>query len=131
MKKILIPTVLLLLILSFSFYWFAWRPAQIKHECSWIKHHNDAVSARPAMTMDQIKATELLMECPNDTPSISPNNNVNRNIVVPLGVPNFCERHNQVIIDDYSKSIQAVPARDWYEKATDEEYKFCLRNKGL
>lgn len=33
MKKIIIPTVLLSTTLLFLFYWFQWRPSEIRKEC--------------------------------------------------------------------------------------------------
>ena len=36
-KKSFIFTVLALFLIGGAFYWFAYRPAQIRHNCSWVK----------------------------------------------------------------------------------------------
>ena len=36
--------VIFLFIIGSTLYWFEWRPAQIRHNCSWIKRHSDAKS---------------------------------------------------------------------------------------
>ncbi|GEM_PF-2341910 len=36
-NKTFIVSIFLLLVIGGVFYWFAYRPAQIRHECSWVK----------------------------------------------------------------------------------------------
>lgn len=112
------------------FYWFQLRPAQIKHECSWVKHHRDAIPEKKGKTEAQLKEEGQLKVCPTLQPnrdSLSGNfldmmNNRRSSI--------YCESDNQDIIKKYSPQ-KYTPAKDWQEKATDKEYKFCLRDKGL
>lgn len=42
-----------------------------------------------------------------------------------------CREDSDKVIADYKKAINPAPARDWYERADDEQYKFCLHDKGL
>ncbi len=120
-----------LLIGSFLFYWYQIRPAQIKHECSWIKKHSDAIPARPAMTETELRTKGLIRTCP--TPTITPAEGY-----MPLEQRRIfflnlfsCENDNKQVIAEYKNAKPAVPAKDWYEAATKEEYTFCLHDKGL
>jgi len=143
MKKILIPIILLLIILSLSFYWFAWRPAQIKHDCSWIKIVEAAVPAYPALTEDELRKQGIITACPTPLPTQIPTQNsttgyydkafeerrikiISENFFI-----NICNEENIKTITKYSKPREAIPKKENWRKATDEEYKFCLRDKGL
>lgn len=131
MKKIFISTVLLLIIFVFSFYWFAWQPSQIKHDCSWIKVTDLAVPAYSAMTEDELRAKGLLKDCTLPTPTqILPKSSNVTNLFDYL-LPNLCEDNNKIIIQEYSKPHEEIPEKISWRKAEDEEYKFCLRDKGL
>lgn len=132
MKKKLIPLGIGGLILAGLFYWFEIRPSQIKHGCSWVAHHEDAVPERSAMTEKELQQKGMLENCsgyPEELPAPS------RPGVIPSIFDSawgkICRDNNQKKIDDYKQTILAKPARDWYEKSTDTEYKFCLRDKGL
>ncbi len=73
------------------------------------------------MTVDELKSKGLIEECPIEPQTIN-------------GVPTFrllCEEFNEDTIEEYKQSKPAEPARDWYEKASDKEYSFCIRSKGL
>jgi hypothetical protein len=35
------------------------------------------------------------------------------------------------VIAEYKSPLKVTPAKDWYEKADEDEYKFCLHDKGL
>jgi hypothetical protein len=41
------------------------------------------------------------------------------------------DEYNKKIIADFSKPKPAVPAKDWREKADEDEYEFCLQENGL
>lgn len=135
MKKHLLFIAFLLIILFLSFYWFAWRPAQIKHACSWVKWTIAAVPAYPAMTEAELKAQGLIKVCLSPTPTRIPRTSVEKSVANfwnDLNIqPDTCEQNNKKIIDEYSKPREAIPAKEGWDKATDDEYKFCLRDKGL
>jgi hypothetical protein len=95
---------LLIIILSGSFYWFQWRPTEIKKSCSMIKMHKDAV---PEVTADEANKTNL--KCNNSA------------IDALINLRMLCN----------IKPSPAQPAKDWTVPATDKEYTSCLRQKGL
>ena len=122
--------IILLAIISVSvslFYWFQLRPAQIKHDCSWVKVIEPAVPAHPAMTKEELMKKGLIKPCPT---------------IKPKPISGYYdaafEKHraevlcpNKQIIEKYSKSSEAIPEKINWRKATEEEYRFCLRDKGL
>lgn len=114
-------TVLVLLVIGgVLFYWFQYRPAQIRHDCSWVKVHSDGTPARPAMKEAELKAQNLIKDCSNTYTSIFGNNTTNS-----------CENNNQAVVEAYSKPQPAVSPSDSWRKATTSEYNFCLHDKGL
>lgn len=119
-KKKILLTLLSLLLLVAWFYWFQYRPAQIKHDCSWIKRHSDAIPARPTMTETELRTKGVIRDCTNVY------NDSFSNIDHLL-----CQDQNNKIIESYKQIKPAEPAKDWWVATSDEEYKFCLRDKGL
>jgi hypothetical protein len=142
-----IAIVTLLLIAAF-FYWFQWRPAQIKHDCSWVKMHSNPVSYRPAMTRKELESKGIIRTCRNEFELVSrmlPNYNINSNdnpsVLFDKNLSfeqkeiiwnaTSCRKDGDRVIAEYKTAIKATPAKNWYEKATDQEYKFCIRDRGL
>ena len=133
MKKIFLITFFaffLLLVGSLLFSWYQIRPAQIKHECSWVKMHSDAIPAKVGLTEGELKIKGLIIACvpePTRTPGIIPTFGLS-------GLSDhyspWCDINNREVIDKY-KPQKFVPARDWYKPATKEEYNFCLHDHGL
>jgi len=123
MTFLFVGVLLLISSAVLAFYWFQIRPAQIKHDCSWVKKHEDAVAEKPGMTMEELQANNILKDCSN-LPSYS------GGVIAPLYNSFDCNRENVLVTDKYLK-VPGKPAKDWVEKATDEEYKFCLHDKGL
>lgn len=111
----------------YLFYWYQIRPAQIRHDCSWIKKHTNSIPARTGLTEEQLQAKGMLKTC-------FPMPSRESNGFTPLtntGLENIaCVFANRDTIDKY-KPQRYVPAKDWYEKATPQEYQFCLHDKGL
>lgn len=127
---------LLLIVAGFSlFYWFEIRPARIRSECSWIKHHQDAVSERPAMTEQELSDKGMLVDCSKYIRKEPRYSGVFEKYNEEFEA--FEERRhkilcsNETIINEYKTAIPAQPAKDWMEKATKEEYEFCLHDRGL
>lgn len=108
-NKYRVPLILLVLLLILGwFYWFELRPARIKHNCSWVSRHSDAVPAVVGMTeKEKQEATKRTQECEAQ------------------GI-RFCFEFH-----DNWDSKPAIPAKDWWEPATPQEYSFCLHDKGL
>ncbi|OGC68474.1 hypothetical protein A2415_00020 [candidate division WWE3 bacterium RIFOXYC1_FULL_39_7] len=122
MKPLLITiviTIIGLLLVGGLFYWFQFRPTKIKHGCSWVKMHSDAIPARDGMTEGELKEKGLLKTCPSPPPSL-----------LDQYISNKCEVQNQDIIDA-NKHQEYVPAKDWYREATPQEYSFCLHDRGM
>lgn len=112
----LIVVFILLLVFCSFFYWVQIRPSQIRKDCSWTKNHLDFY---PGVTQQEADIQkEKCMEENN-------------------------KKHKSGEMSDswYEFNISACkeinifrpsqPAKDWYEKATDKEYEFCLHSKGL
>lgn len=149
-KSYLIGTILLLF--SGLFYWYQIHPAQIKHECSWVKQESEAKPAIPAMTKEQLIEKGIIRSCqteielarkvdPYSTYELgthkifarfSPSEGIIKSMFDdPIWEATSCIRDGDKIIAEYEKPREAVPAKEWYEKASDEQYKFCLHDKGL
>src|SRR5437016_2882116 len=140
--KILL-VILLVIIGSFIFYWFQIRPSQIMHACSWVKMHSDAITERPAMTREELESKGIVRTCKNDFELVSklvPNYDISsNNKIPPLFDKNLsfeqkriiwnaisCREDSDRVIAEYKTEIKAIPAKNWYDKASDKEYKFCL-----
>lgn len=114
--------VLLGLFLSASwFYWFQYRPSKIKHECSWIKETTAYVPARPTQTEQQLRENGLLKNCQDAT----------RIDAFELLSPGWCNTSNQELIKSYKIVQPEIPIKESWRKAMDNEYRFCLHDKGL
>lgn len=124
-RKYLLVIPLVLIFLGAVFYWYEWRPIQIKHECSWVKKHRDAVPARVGKTEAQLKAEGKIKTCP-PTPTLKPG----QGYLQQLFESGFCNSDNQKVINE-NKPQKYIPAKTWYVKATKEEYNFCIHDKGL
>lgn len=125
MKKIInLKSLFILFVLSLLFYWFQWRPSKIKQDCSWVKHHTDAIQAREGLTESQLKEKGMLVDCPLQTQQEGV-----QLFELYKNTPN-CYFENRRTIE-LNKPIWYVPAKDWWEKATKDEYTFCLHDKGL
>ena len=86
------------------FYWYQIRPAQIKHDCSWVRHYKPGKPAEPPMTETELSEKGIIKSCDlNDIKSPSP--------------PSW--------LDKYGESLLIIRSR------CEEEYKFCLHDKGL
>ena len=115
------------LLAGIGFYWFQVRPAKIKHDCSWVEEHHAAVEGKEGKNEDQLRAEGLIKDCDefgSGSDSISG--------VLPryAGSREECEFQNRKTII-LNKEVKPEPERTETRKATDEEYKFCLHNKGL
>lgn len=107
--------VIILLIVGW-FYWFQYRPAHIKQQCSYVHRHTDAVAARSPMTIEQIKQQGLYEDC-----SVTPDGSVD------AFFKSFCERRMKLFME----GNVAQEAKDWDERASIAEYNFCIHSKGL
>lgn len=120
-KSTLSSVLFILLISGGLFYWFQVRPAQIKHDCSWVRHFKPAKAAEPPMTESQLWEKGLLKECGKEKTG---------NIFTDR-FAEICESENTKVIEEFKNGKLATRAEEWWEKAEEDEYKFCLHDKGL
>lgn len=108
--------IALLIVTSLLFYWFQYRPSKIKKECSWVHAHTDAVAAQPSKTVEQLKQEGIYENCSSSDPGVVGN-----------FYKDLCDRRMKV----FMQGSPAQPAKDWDEKATTQQYTFCIHSKGL
>lgn len=111
-----------LILIAGWFYWFEFRPAKIRQECSWVKHTTEAIPAKPAMTEEELKANGLIKNDCKTSGYVG---------IFSLPSQENCSFKNNQIIEEYKTARAAVPAKDWYSKASDKDFDFCIRENGL
>lgn len=115
--------IIIVLILGGAFYWFQWRPAIIKHNCSWVKMVNPATSAQPAITREEAEYSQLKYdECVE-------NMDFSNSQFPAMDKLLSCGRNFEV-----KKERDAIPAKpeaEWYRNAKKDEYDFCIHDSGL
>jgi hypothetical protein len=102
-------------IIAGVFYWYQIRPAIIKHNCSWVKRHEDAKPANPGVTQAEADINKQ-KEATCNLKATSAFDRLNCKYAAPTS---------------YVSPQPAVPAKDWYASANKNEYDFCLHDKGL
>jgi len=114
-KKTFIFTILALILIGGSFYWFAYRPTKIRHDCSWTKVTEPA---KPAVTKEEAEASRLKYDGCKEREREDGNN--------PYGIKttSFCDI-------SLKQESPAIPKKVWYRKANKDEYNFCIHEKGL
>jgi len=108
--------LLFVVLVGSLFYWFQLRPAKIRHDCSWIRHYEEAKPASLGTSEKELWQNGTLKDCSEEPESIF--------------IESFCESRNKRIINE-AKPKPAEPEKEWYSKATKEEYQFCLHDNGL
>lgn len=108
---ILIASVASVLVLgAWSFYWFEYRPSRIRHDCSWVHVEKDAV---PAVEPD------YSTPWPDD----------------PGPGATAYEQYGYELkkswVQKERNGTPGSPAEDYWTAADEDEYKFCLHDKGL
>lgn len=121
-KTIYLVIAGLVIVLLGGFYWYELRPAKIRQECSWVKHTTKAIPARPAMSEEELRAEGMIKDDCKESGYVS---------IFSKSFEEECERKNQQTIEEYKTNRPAVPARDSYSKASDKQYDFCIKSKGL
>lgn len=132
LKKVNPRTILIiisLVLMGSLFYWFELRPAKIRQECSWVKHTEEAIPAKPAMSEEELRAEGFIKDCGKE--GIKFYGEFNKYDKYFDDTQSVCESKNKQIIEGYKTARPAVPAKDWYSKATDKQYDFCIKEKGL
>lgn len=133
-RTILISIVITFLLLTLGgsmFYWYEWRPTQIKHDCSWVKVDVKAIPAQPAISVEELKARGMIKDCTIASPSPSSPSWLSKYNTNKFVSPFSCEDTNQQVINNYKDYKPEIPAKEWWRKATENEYRFCLHDKGV
>jgi hypothetical protein len=94
--KYFVPGFVVFLLATFIFYWFQLRPSMIKQDCSWVERHQDAI---PTSTLD----AKQFEHC-------------NYWGAGQAGCAGF----------NGTRILSEQPAKDWWQSASDFEYKRCL-----
>lgn len=130
-KQILLVSLISTTFLAGLFYWYQVRPSQIKHSCSWVKVTEPAIPSYPMMNEEQLREKGMLRSC--QSTSLELVQEVRNEILKEINVSRkrVCEDSNRKIIDEYSLARDAVPEKISWRKSTNEEYSFCLHDKGL
>ena len=126
-KKSFILIVLILFIISVMFYWFAYRPSKIRHDCSWVRMVDPAIPTKPAITKEDVKNSQLEYdECTKELAELNKYNNSSRKrIFTNDGIR--CDS----LLKQERQLIPAESERIWYKKANKDKYNFCIHEKGL
>ena len=68
---IIIGSLIILGILGFCFYWFEYRPSKIKHDCSWVKQHQNYWPgiSREKADKDNTECTKARQDYKNKNPN--------------------------------------------------------------
>jgi hypothetical protein len=109
------------LILAGWFYWFEYRPAKIRQDCSWTKHIISAQPVQPAVTKEDVAQAHREYE---DCKDKSNKNNT-------LGGAWWCDLNLKNASQYESPEIPAKPESSYYGEAEGNEYDFCIHEKGL
>ena len=145
MPLIIVVTLIFLISAVSAFYWFQFRPSKIKHDCSWVTTHYDEVPAKLGKTEEELFSESKLSRADFDRAlklargEIQPrgelfNSFYPREVTESSGFQEFVDNRLKVLGENYLKQMQGTPfveAHDEAKKATDEEYSFCLHDKGL
>ena len=118
-----------LFLISSWFYWFQIRPAQIKHDCSWIEVHEKAIHASPGVPIEEVEASR------RDNPQCKDwshgSLSIPRSGYQSVFQNNGADLDCFYLIKNYKAPQAAQPAKDWWRAASSQEYQFCLHDKGL
>ena len=146
MKKslIFVSIVSTLLFSGVLFYWFEYRPMQIRHGCSWIKKTIAEKPADPGITNDEVNQSKKNFEQCKQENKYNIAQKIEKDKSNKFGelslefakkegvseedftARSFCDRPKE-----YQAPKPIEPAHDNWRQSEDFEYKFCLRDKGL
>jgi hypothetical protein len=115
-KKILKWIIPLIVVVGFGFYWFEWRPSQIRHDCSFVAHHTDA---KPAYVPDP---NQPIISSDTSKWGIDENGKFDYH--------KYLESERLYSMQN-SNAVPAMSAKDWITEATPKEYEACLHRNGL
>lgn len=115
--------ITVLIIVTGLFFWYEYRPYKAKKDCAWVKNHSDAMVYKPATGNkdDQDTCVSKCLEIYDEDGSLK---------LLSLGIFKNRECANKCS-SLYSSEQKAEPEKDWWEQASEKEYKECLRGRGF
>lgn len=122
---VLIIFLVALIILPISgglFYWYEYRPAEIRRECSWVRKTEPAKPGQKALSENELRERGMLKECRK--PDTDSSWLVER-------VYGICTHENDQIISQYKLDVDPIPEKEWWEEAHRIDYEFCIKSKGI
>lgn len=121
-----IGIIMLVLICGSLFYWYEFRPAKIKHDCSWYKVVDSSKPAQPAITKEEAQVSQEKYDACKK--------NSNQGKTTDLATVNIfadamldCDG----ILKYEREAIPAKPETYWYREAKKTEYDYCIHEHGL
>ena len=126
---------LLLLFMGGLFYWFAYRPANIRHECSWTRRVNPATPTENAITREEADASKIKFDlCIQELPvkQKTTRNGFDFSAFELSPYPSAIDKLNcESLLKKEHPVIPAKPEEVWYGEATKQDYEYCVREHGL
>ncbi len=133
-NKSFVFTILVLFLIGGMFYWFAYRPTKIRHDCSWVRVVDPATPAEPAITSEDAQNSRLEYDKCIASQAQPKNSQGGRKrmfnddgtIVDPFAGL-FCGN----LLKQERPPLPAKPEKVWYREVNKDEYNFCIHERGL
>ena len=116
--------ILVILVLGACFYWFEWRPTEIKKECSYVPYKIEAITELTQETIDKEKADFDACVTKNPSPPI-------KGLFSDIFIDSISAVCSKMPRGYGETPRNASPARIEYREAYPAEYTFCLHSHGL
>jgi hypothetical protein len=111
------------------FYWYELRPSRIKHECSWTEYRVDAQPADFGVSKEEeARSIDEFDSCAKEYQQKMDSLQKNTWDYINLRAARDMACKERLF---YREPSPATPERVERREATEEEYQFCLRDKGL
>lgn len=132
-NKLFVLTVLLLILVGGVFYWFAYRPARIRHDCSWVKQISPAMPAEAAITKEDADASQReYNECLGRYPAPIEKQGFDLSAFPGSAIDALNAKYKcDGLLKQERPAAPAKPETEWYREAREKEYDFCIHEKGL
>lgn len=130
-----IGIIVLAFVFGSLFYWYELRPAKIKHDCSWYKVIDPAKPAKPAITKEDVQASqkqsdECLKNVTKQSTQTNPYSGLFDKSIEEMN-EFYAKRDCEKLVKQEHEAILAKPENHWYREAKKTEYDFCLHEHGL
>ncbi len=127
--------LLITVVITIAFYWYQIRPTKIRHDCSWVKKQTNVIPFHPALSKKELEDKGMIKDCGSSPAPVTPSSSISFEFLLQVrrGAVYYqsCVEDNNKIIRKYIKKQEEIPTKDYWIGATQEQYKFCLHDKGL